>query len=828
MPALQRTAISLILIVETFMKSFRQWCLALGACRLVPAHQTGFAIKPGLLGTLLATSISVLAAAPASAQEAAQSFNIPAQSLSAALQSFSRQSGGQLLFPDTLVEGKTSQPVSGSYTPHAALERLLAGTNIQILASGNKVYTLRAASADNPGLTTLSAVTVVGSRSDTPAAYAGGQIASGSRVGLLGNKDVMDTPFSTTSFTSEYIENQQATSVAEVLRHDPSVRSVFPQGGLGEHTYVRGFWTQSHELAWNGLFGLVPHNRTSTELLDRVEVLKGPGALLSGMSLSGSVGGVVNLVPKRATSEPITRFTTTLKSHNNLGGHIDFGRRFGEDDKFGIRVNGVKADGNLDVHGQRENRSLGAIALDYKGERLRASLDLYDINEKQRGGAPFLTSFAPGEMPTPPNPKINTLPNAYSNSSSQAIIGSAEFDITDNWTAFVMGGTKRQKGSGFLNNAFGQRAKENGDYTALGMNIKNYFDVNALEMGTRGEFSTGSIGHHVVLSANMITQESGAAAASKAWASNLYDPAPPLEVDEPEVYKTGKTTLSSVALADTLSAFDDRLLLTAGMRFQRVQQKGFNASGAVTDRYDEHALTPAIALVVKPWDAPVSLYANYIEGLSQGGSVTDASADNFGEVFSPYKTKQYEVGLKWDNDTVLNTLSFFQIAKPSMTKNEATNTYKPDGEQRNRGIEWTIAGELNPGLRILGGVVYTDAVATKTNGGLLNGKQALGVPRWNSSLGLEWDTIWNRNLTLSASALHSSSQWLDAANTQKIPSWTRLDLGLRYTTKIASNKVTFRANVINATDKRYWSSVWNGSTSIGAPRSYRLSMQIDF
>ena len=811
------------------MKSFRQWCLALSTYHRARTHYSRFTLKPGLVHTLIATSISVLAVAQTvHAQETAQHFDIPAQSLSSALQSFSRQSGSQLLFSEVLVEGQTSQAVSGSMTPHAALERILGASSIQILPSGNKVFTLRAAAPGSSDPTTLSAITVVGSRNEAPAPYAGGQIASGSRVGLLGNKDVMDTPFSTTSFTSEYIENQQASSVAEVLRHDPSVRSVFPQGGVGEHTYVRGFWTQSHELAWNGLFGLVPHNRTSTEMLDRVEVLKGPGALLSGMSLSGSVGGVVNLVPKRATSEPITRLSTTLKSHNNLGGHIDFGRRFGEDDKFGIRLNGVKSDGNLDIHGQRENRSLGSLALDYQGDRLRASLDMYDINEKQRGGAPLLTSFAPGESPTPPNPKTNSLPNGYSNSSSQAIIGSAEFDITDSWTAFVMGGTKHQKGSGYLNNAFGQRAKENGDYTALGMNIKNYFDVNAFELGTRGEFSTGSVDHHLVLSANMISQTSGAVAASKSWASNLYDPAPPVNVDEPDVFKNGETTLSSLALADTLSAFDDRLLLTAGMRLQRVQQKSFNDRGALTNRYDERALTPAIALVVKPWDAPVSLYANYIEGLSQGGTVSDASASNYGEMFSPYKTKQYEVGLKWDSGTMLNTLSFFQIAKPSMTKDEANNHYNVDGEQRNRGIEWTIAGEISPQLRILGGVVYTDAVATKTNSGLLDGKQAIGVPRWNSSLGLEWDTPWVPNLTLSASALHSGSQWIDTSNTQKIPSWTRLDLGLRYATKIASNKVTFRANVINATDKRYWSSIWNGSTSIGAPRSYRLSMQVEF
>lgn len=810
------------------MKSFHLWRAAVSTAT-APA-QALLGNRQTFTTTLVASALYAIAAMqPAFAQESQHAFAIPAQTLSRALQAFSQQSGSQLLFPDSIVEGKQSTAVTGTYTAYTALEKILAGSNIQIVPSGNNIYTLRGNSSDaESAATTLGVVTVTGTKHAMPAAYAGGQIASGSRLGLLGNKDVMDTPFSTTSFTSEYIENQQATSVAEVLRNDPAVRSVFPQGGVGEHTYVRGFWTQSHELAWNGLFGLVPHNRTSTELLDRVEIIKGPGALLTGMSISGSVGGVINLVPKRATDDPITRFTATLKSDSNVGGHIDLGRRFGEDQSFGIRVNAVKAHGDLDIDGQKEDRTLGSVALDYQGERLRASLDLYDIREKQRGGAPLLTSFASSDIPRPPDPTLNQLSNAYSNSSSKAIIGSVEYDLNDQWTAFIMGGTKRQKGSGYLNNAFGQRAQPNGDFTALGMAINNYFDVNAVDLGIRGNFSTGSIQHNVVLSANTIAQKSGAVAASKAWQSNLYNPATPLDVPEPDIYKTGETTLSSVALADTLSALDDRVLLTLGMRLQRVQQKGFNASGQVTDRYDENALTPAIAVVVKPWEAPISLYANYIEGLSQGGTVSDASAANYGEMFAPYKTKQYEVGLKWDTDTLLNTLSFFQIAKPSLIKNAATNSYNPDGEQRNRGIEWAIAGELHPRLRILGGVVYTDAVATKSNGGLLNGKKAIGVPRWNSTLGLEWDTPWVNNLTLSASALYSGSQWVDVQNTQKIPSWTRLDLGLRYVTKIASNKVTFRANVINATDKRYWSSVWNGSASIGAPRSFRLSMQIDF
>ena len=54
--------------------------------------------------------------------------------------------------------------------------------------------------------------------------YAGGQVARGGRVGLLGNQDIQDTPFSTTAYTSELIQNQQARSVADVVQNDPSVR----------------------------------------------------------------------------------------------------------------------------------------------------------------------------------------------------------------------------------------------------------------------------------------------------------------------------------------------------------------------------------------------------------------------------------------------------------------------------------------------------------------------------------------------------------------------------------------------------------------------------
>jgi iron complex outermembrane receptor protein len=83
--------------------------------------------------------------------------------------------------------------------------------------------------------------------------------------------------------------------------------------------------------------------------------------------------------------------------------------------------------------------------------------------------------------------------------------------------------------------------------------------------------------------------------------------------------KTGETYLASLAFADTISAFDERIQLIGGLRSQRVMTKTFQANtGIETNSYDSHRLSPAFALIVKPFDNRLSLYANYIEGLSQG------------------------------------------------------------------------------------------------------------------------------------------------------------------------------------------------------------------
>ncbi|MEG1681444.1 MAG: TonB-dependent receptor plug domain-containing protein, partial [Stenotrophomonas sp.] len=155
---------------------------------------------------------------------------------------------------------------------------------------------------------TLPQVTVQGQKGAASAPYAGGQVTTGGRMGFLGDKDFMDTPFSTITYTEKFIEDRQAQSITDVISAtDPTVFSNGITGAWSENYSIRGFASSTTDMSMNGLFGIAPYYRTSPEMFERIEVLKGPSALLNGMPPGGSVAGSINLVPKRATNEPITR-----------------------------------------------------------------------------------------------------------------------------------------------------------------------------------------------------------------------------------------------------------------------------------------------------------------------------------------------------------------------------------------------------------------------------------------------------------------------------------------------------------------------------------------
>jgi iron complex outermembrane recepter protein len=676
--------------------------------------------------------------------------------------------------------------------------------------------------------------------------YAGGQVARGGRVGILGNQDFMDTPFSSTAYTHELIQSQQAQSVADVLQNDPTVRVGRGFGNFQEQYMIRGFPVYSDDVAYNGLYGMLPRQYVATELVERVEVFRGANSFLNGATPGGSgLGGAINLLPKRATNEPLTQVTVGTQTGGQYYGALDVARRFGPDQATGVRFNAARRSGGTGVDNEDRDLSVFSLGLDWRSRDVRLSADVGYQKHHLNQPRPSVTPNATG-IPLPPDASKNfAQPWTYSDERDTFGTFRAEVDLNDNVTAWAALGMRNGKEANMLYNPM-VTATGTVSGAVSGSPFANTRDETAktAEIGIRGSAKTGDVSHKWVASATAFSLEKkNAYAFYSAIANNIYTPTvmpQPTVVTIPggvlsDPLKQATTDTSSVAIADTLGFINDRLLVTLGARYQVVESKTYNYNtGAQTAAYSDNKVTPVAGIVYKATNQ-ISVYGNYIEALVAGDTAAatfnSQPVVNAGEAFAPYLTKQTEVGIKYDGGKLGGGISLYSTDRPSMVYTNQVASVS--GEQRNQGIELSMFGEPAKGVRLLGGLTFLDAKQTKSQGGLYDGKDVIGSPEHQANVGAEWDIPGVRGLTVTGRALYTASQYANQANTMSIPSWTRYDLGARYLTDIGGKLVTFRAQLNNATDKSYWASVGGASVSnnylvLGAPRTLIVSATVDF
>lgn len=664
-------------------------------------------------------------------------------------------------------------------------------------------------------------------------AYAGGQVAQGGSLGILGTRNVLNTPFSTVNFTEKLIQDQQARTAADTLINDASVRLTTGSNGFDDTFQIRGFQVPAGDTGFNGLYGLVPSNRVAAQYIERIELLKGPAAFMNGIPPGGSVGGSINIISKRAIDEDFVEVTPGFISAGNIGTAIDFNRRFGTNKEWGIRFNGVARTGEASIDDGDWTSGVGALSLDYQGERFRWALDAITQNDYTDEFRPQMTiNTAVTSIPRPPGARGNWYPGTELEQHDHTVATFAEYDLTDWLTAYAgyghREGTNDQTFPDSRVSGFPSGADENGDFRVINSYYDSYTSTDSGNAGLKANFDTGFINHSVNAVFTGYAEEDGYAYVTSATSvpSNIYDPAPLPIITGPrlEPSKSAETTLTSFAVVDTMSFLDDQILFTAGVRHQNVKQEGFNtATGASTSLYEADATTPLFGLVVKPWEN-VSFYANYAEGLTQG-TIVGAGYTNVGEVLAPYKSKQQEVGVKVDWGTITTTAALFQISRPSRITT-ASGALAYDGEQRNRGLELSAYGEIVPGLRGFGGVMFLNPELTNPANPAQRGNDAAGVPDFTASAGLEWDTPWE-GLAVNGRVIYTSGSYLTADNTLEFPDWTRVDLGARYETVVNDTPVTVRLSVENVFDEKYWLTTGNFVT-VGSPRTFVGSVSMKF
>lgn len=698
--------------------------------------------------------------------------------------------------------------------------------------------------------TDVNADAVKPSPNALPEAFAGGQVARGGQMGVLGNQDNMDVPFTMTSYTSKVIEDQQAEDIGDVLANDPSVRESYGFGNQAKVFVIRGLPLAGDDISFNGLYGILPRQIMSTDGVERVEVFKGPNAFLNGVSPTGTgLGGNVNLQPKRADDVPTRRYTQDISSDGRIGEHLDIGQRFGEDNRFGARLNLSQREGETAVDDQDQRTKLFTAGLDYRGDGFRVSTDVgyqkQRINHLRNSVRPGIAS----KVPTAPDASRNYGQDwTYSESEDTFGMARGEWDLNDSWTAYLAGGARHTREHGTYGTPV--LVGNSGLATLSGSDIVHGEDNTSFSAGLNGRLQTGPFSHQIAVGATTLwTQQKNAYTfyRSTAGNTNIYNPVAltkPTDVSitggemgDPGV--TGKTRNRSIAVSDTVGMFDDRLLLTYGVRRQQLRVENYLYDGTTSngvanpandgsrngDPYEKGVTTPVYGIVFKATDS-ISLYANRIEGLAQGPTAP-ANTVNAGQMFPPGRTKQLEAGIKLDKQTYGANLAVFRIEKPS-DGYTLGNTYIRDGEQVNKGLELSVYGEPIEGLRLMAGGTRMTSEQKKTLNGTNDGNHAIGVPTFQLNASVDWDVPGVPGLALNARMLRTGGQYVDAANNLSLPTWNRFDAGARYKLKLAEKDLTLRVNVENLTDKNYWASANGGYMTQGDPRLVKFSGTIDF
>jgi len=769
---------------------------------------------------------------------------ISEQSLSSALNEFAGLAKLQLMVDATLVEGKKAPALQGDMNLKEALDKLLFNSGLEAVIKGDRVLIQKITTEQS---STLEAIAITASADASVQgvmpSYNGGQVARGGKVGILGNKEMMETPFTLTSYTNELIQDQQASSVGDVLLNDPSVRVARGYGNFQESYFMRGFLLSSDNVAYNGLYSLLPRQYIAAELFERVEVLRGASSFLLGATPGGDgLGGAINLLPKRAPNESLARVSVGTENGEQGSASIDVAERFGEDKSTGIRINAAHKEGGTGVDDEDVELNLVMIGWDYRNDNLRLSADIGHQEHRLKETRTNVTLSGLTSIPTAPSGSSNwSQPWSYSNEKDTFGTFRGEYDFSSTLTGWVAAGFRHSEEANSLANLYVTNINGNG-YVYRFDNTRED-DVRSAETGLRGKAETFGIGHDVVFSANYFELEkknaykmdysnrlntnlyNATSYSLPAWSGSEYSGN---DLDDPAL--TGRTHLSSYALGDTLAFFDKTVLVTLGARYQKLSDKGYAYNtGALSTEYSKERISPVLG-VVYMLTPEISLYGNYIEGLSQGGTAP-SSALNYGDILKPYVTEQKEVGIKYANQTLGGSLALFTTSKPRGITNSA-GYYVDEGEDRHRGAELMLYGEVMQGLKLLGGVTLLDTEQVSTGSVTTEGKRVIGVPEKQANIGLDWSVPGLSGLSFDARLIATGEVYANSANTLKVPGWERVDVGAKYVMVVDKELVTLRARVLNVANSSYWASSGgyeeNGYLVLGAPRTFMLNITVDF
>lgn len=223
----------------------------------------------------------------------------------------------------------------------------------------------------------------------------------------------------------------------------------------------------------------------------------------------------------------------------------------------------------------------------------------------------------------------------------------------------------------------------------------------------------------------------------------------------------------------------------------------------------------------------IALYGGYVTGLEES-DVAPNNAVNRNVSPPAIRTKQKDFGLRWAiSKRVTAVVGAFDVEKPYFNVDDAF-VFRRLGVVRNRGLEFSISGQVLPGVTVVVGSVYLDAKVSgdEVDRGVI-GRRPIGTFRLHNVANLNWKLPFYEPLTLTARFESTSDRTANATNTFVIPARSVTSLGARYKLNVGKTPVLVRANVDNIFNKFGWNVGGGGFFLPNGARRYSLSLAAD-
>jgi iron complex outermembrane recepter protein len=664
-------------------------------------------------------------------------------------------------------------------------------------------------------------------------------------LGPLGTAKLLDTPNSIAILPSALIENVQATSVKEALKYVPLAQFQEQQGSEVLRPATRGMQGSNYQNTRLDGMTVFATGANAIEQLQQIEVFSGSPAAAYGPA---NPAGMFNFVSKRPTSEPLRRLTVGYTTSNIFTEHADLGGPIDDNGVVSYRLNLLNSHGTGFVANSELDRKLFSLGVDVRPSRDTTVELNYSVYELQQKGYPgWFTYGQKIALPSAPDATKVGYGQAYAGVDLKNTTANARLkqDLGSGWNLVVGGLT--QKVERIINTPVNNLTNNTGSYTtSLGSGFAPTFAITSDIAYLNGAFKTGEIGHDLTLGTTGFRSVSNGSSNTPLPASILLgsatianprifaEPATGLPNVDPQ-YQSSVATQQGINISDTITfskAWSARLALSQDW----MDTKNYSKTGAQTSAYSAGGLSPMPSLMYK-FQENVTSYVTYASSLQQG-DIAPANAANANTSLAPYRSKQWETGLKIALSKMDLAFALFQLERPFARLDSADNTYKIAGQQLNNGLEATAVGEITDHLVVYSGITLLDPKLKGTGVQLTENKQYVGMPKVRSNILLEYQVPALAGVVLSADWQYVGRRAANDANTTWADSYNVFDLGARYTTRLMGKATTWRLALNNVTDEHYWSTVGpsnitgantsNMTAHLGAPRTIAASMTVDF